>query len=178
MPQEVLRLGVVGVCYPPANRWAAGQTRPVAVMADLPSLEPGALMTERDGVRTIYLGDFALVLHSGETRHYIDNLRARQPSVWVAMIADQVQLLTVDPYEGEALAGDVERVVEALPMPAQTAARIEAFIAQHHVEETFYKRKRQPATSPDDRRAPRVLSDEEKWVHSRGRAGQPGGKSR
>lgn len=178
MPQEVLRLGVVGVSYPPANRWAKGQTRPAAVMADLPPLEPGALMTEQGNAKTLYLGDFALVLHSGETRHYIDNLQARQPSVWVAMLAGEVQLLTVDPYEGEALAGDVERVVEALPMPPQTMARIEAFVAEHHIEETFYKRKRRPATAPDDPRAPRVLSDEEKWVQSRGRAGHPGGKVR
>lgn len=178
MPQQVLRLAVVGVRYPPANRWATGQTRPVAVMADVPALEPGTPMTRQDGAETVYLGDFALVLHSGETRHYIDNLQARQPSVWVAMIADKVQLLTVDPYEGEALAGDVERVVEALPMPPQTAARVEEFVADHHVEETFYKRKRKPATSPDDPRAPRVLSDDEKWVQSRGRAGHPGGKAR
>ena len=176
MPQEVLRLGVVGVFYPPANAWAKGQMRPVAVMADLPPLEPGSPMTEQDGAKTVYLGDFALVLHSGETRHYIDNLRARQPSVWVAMIAEQVQMLTIDPYEGEALASDVERVVEALPMPPQTMARIEGFVAEHHVEETFHKRKRRPATSPSDPRAPRVLSDEEKWVHSRGRAGRPEGK--
>ena len=178
MPQEVIRLGVVGAAYPPANAWSKGQTRPVAVMADLPPLSPGSVMTKPDGIKTIYLGDFALVLHSSETRHYIDNLRARQPSVWVAVLEGAVQLLTVDPYEGEALAGDVERIVEARPMPPQTAARIDAFIADHHIEEKFYKRKRRPATSPEDPRAPRILRDEEKWVQSRGRAGHPGGKVR
>ncbi|MEO1200343.1 MAG: DUF3305 domain-containing protein [Pseudomonadota bacterium] len=177
MPKEVLRLGVVGASYPPANRWSTGQVRPVAVMADLPQLERGARMTDQNGVEHLYLGDFALVLHSGETRHYVDNLRARQPSVWVAMAGRDVQILTVDPYEGEALAGDVERVVEALPMPLHTAERIQAFITAHHVEETFHKRKRVPATSPSDPRAPRVLSDNEKWIQSRGRAGRPGGKS-
>lgn len=177
MPQEVLRLGVIGVSRPPANRWAERGVQAAALMADLPPLAPGTRMTEKDGVETIYLGAYALVLHSGETRHYIDNLRAQRPSVWVAMTGDQVQLLTVDPYEGEALAGDVERVVEALPMPAFVAARMEAFIAAHHVDETFYKRKRKPATSPDDPRAPRVLRDDEKWVRTRGRAGRPGGRT-
>ncbi len=175
MPQDVLRVAVVGVSHPPANRWATRSVRPAAVMADLPALDAGTLMTERDGVETVYLGDYALVLHSGETAHYIDNLDAAQPSIWVAMTGGAVQIVTVDPYEGEALAGDVERVVEALPMPPQIAEHISAFVGAHHVHEVFHKRKRKPATSASDPRAPRILREDEKWVQSRGRGGGPDG---
>lgn len=172
MPQEVFRLGVVAESRPPVTKWSDRVLRPVTVMAVLPALEPGTVMTDRDGIRTVYLGDYAVVLHSGETRHYIDNLSAKQPSVWVAMDNDRVSVLSVDPYEGEALASDPQRLVEALPMPSETMALLDRFIRSHHVEEVFHKRKRVPATAADDPGAPRILQPKDKWVESRGRAGR------
>lgn len=173
MPRDVVRVAVLGVSHPPANKWAKRGVRPAALMADVPALERGALMAEQGEVRTYYMGDHAVVLHSGETAHYIDNLRAAQPSLWVSCEADEVRLVTADPYEGEAMASDPERVVEALTMPRAVAATIEAFIEAHHVHEVFHKRKRVPATSQHDPRAPRILSDKEKWVQTRGKSGLP-----
>lgn len=173
MPREVLRVAVVGVSHPPSNIWASRSVQPATLMTDLPLLERGALMTRRGEVRTYYMGDHAVVLHSGETAHYIDNLRAARPSLWVVCDGDEVRLVTADPYEGEALASDPERLVEALPMPPAVRTQIETFIAAHHVDEVFHKRKRVPATSPHDPRAPRILSEKQKWVASRGKAALP-----
>ncbi len=170
MPKAVFRVAIVGVSHPPANKWASRSLRPAAVLADLPNLAPGTVMTRQGDVRSIYLGDHAVQLHSGETRHYIDNLAAAQPSLWVAMDDTKVQIVTADPYEGEALASDTERMVEALPMPPVVAARLRSFIDAYHSEEKFYKRKRTPATSDQDPRAPRILSEEDKWVQTRGKA--------
>jgi hypothetical protein len=173
MPRAVIRVAVVGVSHPPANRWAKRVLRPAAILGDVPMLGTGSTMAQQGDVLTVYMGDHAVQLHSGETRHYIDNLSAAQPSLWVAADGDRVQIVTADPYEGEALASDTERVVEALAMPAQVAAQIRAFVAAHHVEEVFHKRKRVPATSAQDPRAPRILKEAGKWVHSRGKAGLP-----
>lgn len=173
MPRDVVRVAVVGVSHPPANRWAKRCIRPAALMADIPALERGALMAQQGDVRTYYMGDHGVILHSGETAHYIDNLRAARPALWVSCEQDEVRLVTADPYEGEAMASDPERMVEALPMPAAIALTIEAFITAHHVDEVFHKRKRVPATSAKDPRAPRILSDRDKWVASRGKAGLP-----
>jgi hypothetical protein len=173
MPRAVIRVAVVGVSHPPANRWAVRVLRPAAILADIPMLETGSQMAQQGEVLTVYMGDHAVQLHSGETRHYIDNLSAAQPSLWVAAAGGRVQMVTADPYEGEALASDTERVVEALAMPVSVRAQIDAFIREHHVEEVFYKRKRVPATSPNDPRAPRILDDGGKWVQSRGKAGLP-----
>ncbi|MEM8571398.1 MAG: DUF3305 domain-containing protein [Pseudomonadota bacterium] len=172
MPKEIVRLGIVAMSQPPITQWSGRVLRPVSAMTDLPPLEAGALMVDHDGVQTVYLGDYHLALHSGETRHYIDNLTARQPSVWVAMDQHRVMLVTADPYEGEALASDPERIVEAVPMPDALAARLDAFIREHHVEEKFHKRKRVPATSTKDPRAPRILQPDAKWVQTRGRSGR------
>lgn len=171
MPKDVLRLGVVAASHPPATRWGERVLRPVAVMKGLPEISEGMRMSERDGVETLYLGDHALILHSGETGHYIDNLKALRPSIWVALNDAKVFAVTADPYEGEALASDPDRIVEAVAMPASLMAWIDAFIATHHVEEVFYKRKRVPATSASDPRAPRILNDAEKWTNTRGRSG-------
>ena len=71
------------------------------------------------------------------------------------------------------MASDPERIVEALAMPPAVAARIEAFIAAHHVDEVFYKRKRVPVNMEHDPRAKRILTEDDKWVQSRGKAGLP-----
>lgn len=173
MPREVVRVAVLGVSHPPANKWARRVTRPAAAMAEIPELARGALMAEQGEVRTYYMGDHGVILHSGETAHYIDNLRAAQPSLWVSCDAGEVRLVSADPYEGEAMASDPERLVEALAMPPAIVARIDAFIQAHHVQEVFHKRKRVPATSQHDPRAPRILTPDNKWVETRGKAGLP-----
>jgi len=171
MPRESLRVGVVGVSRPPATRWATRVVVPAALLADPPPLEAGMVMSDQGDVRTFYMGDHAVLLHSGETRNYIDNLAAARPALWVATDGKKVQIVTADPYEGEALASDTGRVVEALAMPGAIAERVRVFVDAHHVHEEFHKRKRRPATSHHDPRAPRILSEEEKWVRSRGKAG-------
>jgi hypothetical protein len=54
--------------------------------------------------------------------------------------------------------------VEALTMPDAVRARVEAFIAAHHVDIPFKKRQRKPVDVVSDPRAPRVLKPEDKWV--------------
>lgn len=164
MPREVLRIGVVARSHRPANVWAVRVLQPVAVLADWPPLTPGTLMREEAGVQTFWMGDHALTLHHGETKHYRDNLASARPSVWVALDGERVLAVTVDPYEGEGLASDSERVVEALEMPESILKRVVAFVATHHVEEPFIKRKRVPAAMGGASRAPRVLRPEDKGV--------------
>lgn len=164
MPREVLRIGLVGRSYPPATRWGSRVLRPLAALDAGPDLPPGSLMHEQAGVRTVWLGEHALVLHHGETGHYRTNLASARPSVWVSMAGDAVQLVTPDPYEGEALAGDPERVVEAVAMPAGVLAAVAAFIERHHEEVPFHKRRRTPARGAEEAaRAPRTLPSGEGW---------------
>lgn len=171
MPREVHRVGVVARSHPPVSRWGDRVLRPWTVLdAELP-LPVGSLMHAEAGVETRYLGDHAVSLHHGETGHYRTNLASARPSVWVSLDGASVHLVTVDPYEGEGLAGDPERVVEALRMPPGLAAAVVAFVAAHHVEVPFEKRRRKPATGvgedAPDPRAPRILPPEAKWERGR-----------
>jgi hypothetical protein len=57
----------------------------------------------------------------------------------------ELAAVTADPSEGESYTQSGESVVEAVPMPEPMRAAIEAFVAEHHVEQPFYKRKRDRA---------------------------------
>jgi hypothetical protein len=175
MPKEILRLGVLALRRPPVTRWGTGELRPLAVLASEPDLQPHSLMRSDGGVETWYLGGRDLVLWSGDTGHHRDNLASGRPSVWVAMRGDspataEVICVTADPYEGEGLASDLDLIVEAVPMPDPVQAVVQDFIAAHHVEMPFKKRKRQPA-DPNAfvARAPRVLQPGDKWQARKGR---------
>jgi hypothetical protein len=53
--------------------------------------------------------------------------------------------VTADPGEGEAFTQNGDHLVDAVPMPESIQATIAAFVAEHHVETPFYKRKRDRA---------------------------------
>lgn len=164
MPKLTRRVAIVTVSRKPVTRWARRGFAPHDVLPDVPATEPGTRLSPQGDVETYYAGDFALTLHSGETAHYRDNLAAR-PSIWVSMKPDSatgVVIVTADPYEGEALAGDIGFVVEALPMPLAIRDWIAAFIETHHVEHVFEKRKRK-RSDPDSlaRGGKRVLDKDE-----------------
>lgn len=164
MPKESIKLGVIAISHPPVTRWATRVLRPMAVLPLAPQIAPGTLMRENQGVETWYLGLHDLVLYVGDAGHYKDNLTSRQPSVWVALRdRAQVQMITADPYEGEGLASDPSLVVDAVPMPDVLVAKLTEFVAAHHVEVPFKKRKRTAAVPEADPRAPRILRPEDKW---------------
>lgn len=161
-----LTLGIVARRRETKNRWAPVSWAPAAVLPATPETAAWTRLAAEGPEETWYVGPATLSLHPGETAHYRDNLGSGRPSIWVALRRRQdrtderleVAAVSVDPYEGEALAGDEALLLEALPMPPDVEALVAAFVAEFHVEREFYKRKRKPA-DPDAlaRRAPRVL---------------------
>jgi len=169
MPQHMIRLGVLALRRPPVTRWGKGELRPSAVLPQEPDIAPGTLISNENGTETWYLGARDMVLYSGDTGHHLDNLNSGRPSVWVAMRGQDparadLACVTVDPYEGEGFASDLDVTVEAVPMPSLVRTALEAFIAAHHVDIPFRKRKRTPhAPDAQDPRAPRILQPGDKW---------------
>jgi hypothetical protein len=140
-------VGVVAARRALAGPWADHQWMPVAVLPAVPEVAPGTPLGTSGADQTFYAGAAEISLHSGETAHYRDNLESGRPSLWVALnvdAADRVEIVrvTADPYEGEALAGSVGDVVEAVAMPAQVREWVAEFFAANHVERAFFKRKR------------------------------------
>lgn len=56
-----------------------------------------------------------------------------------------LDLVTADPAEGEAMTLVGDSIVDSVPMPAAIEQALAAFIAEHHVEREFVKRKRDRA---------------------------------
>ncbi len=175
MPKEILRLGVLALRRPPVTRWGTGEVRPIAVLPDAAPLPANSLMRADGGAETWYLGARDLVLWSGDTAHHRDNLASGRPSVWVALRGDdparaEVVCLTADPYEGEGLASDLDLIVDAVPMLDAVQAAVQAFVAAHHVDMPFKKRKRLPADPHAFvSRSPRVLAPGDSWQARKGR---------
>ena len=127
-----------------AGRGAAGRARTRAPWTVL----------EHDGDRTtFYAGaaDRRTVSHARPS-NYRDNLAAGAPQLWVvlrptgaepALQADRA--VTADPSEGEGFTEAGNDIVEPVPMPEAIREALEAFVAEHHVEQTFVKRKRDRA---------------------------------
>jgi hypothetical protein len=126
--------------------WADDLYRPVSVLHGVPAAAPGTQISSEEDVITFYAGDAVIELHRTDTTGYRDNLASGSPLLWVVLRSNQsgldLHLVTADPAEGEALTGSGNDLVESVPMPPSIRQIVEQFIAEHHVEQPFYKRER------------------------------------
>lgn len=151
MAQEDLTVGVVLERRALDNPWIDHMWAPLAVLPGAPPVEPWTVLADRDGVRQVYAGPHLISFHSVDTAHYRDNLQSGAPKIWIALRRTDgerpvdVVGVTADPAEGEAYTEAGDDIVEAVAMPAEIGAKLAAFIDAHHVERTFYKRRRDQA---------------------------------
>jgi hypothetical protein len=145
---------VVGVVVERRNAkspWLDFLWRPVSVLAGTPSTAPWTRISKEGDATTFYAGEAAIELHRTETANYRQNLSSGMPALWVVLRpklansagpAFELLMVTADPAEGEALTDAGNDLVAIVPMPAAIIAAIDGFNAEHHVERTFNKRKR------------------------------------
>ena len=133
------------------SMWADFLWRPVSVLAGKTSAAPWTPLGTEGEAALFFAGEAVIELHRTETVNYRDNLTSGTPALWVALrpVASEwpfeILAVTADPSEGEALTDAGSNIVEAVAMPADIAEAIGRFIAEHHVERPFVKRRRQPA---------------------------------
>lgn len=146
-----LAVGVVVERRSAKSAWADFVWRPSAVLAGEPDAAPWTLLEAQADRTTFYAGAGEVLLYRSDTTFYRDNLATGEPMLWAVLRPTggeppfAVVTVTADPSEGEALATIGTDLVEALPMPASIRDAIEAFVAAHHVEHAFAKRKRDRA---------------------------------
>jgi hypothetical protein len=150
-PHTKITVGVVVERRKAASQWIDFTWRPVAVLAGEPVAAPWTQLAAGGDAATFYAGAADVDLYVSETGNYRDNLAMQPPSIWVALrptgIDPPFELagVTADPSEGESYTQSAGDVVEAVPMPEPMRAIVEAFVAEHHVERPFFKRKRDRA---------------------------------
>jgi hypothetical protein len=150
-------VGVVVERRKARSPWLDFVWRPISVLVGTPSATPWTQIGEGGDATTFYAGEAAIELHRTETTNYWENLASGTPALWVALcpvVSErpyEILAVTADPAEGEALTDAGSNLVEAVSMPPDVVEAVAQFIAQHHVERPFVKRKRD-RQAPSDRK--------------------------
>jgi hypothetical protein len=159
-------VGVIVEKQKAASPWVDFTWRPVAVLPGEPDASPWTVLSESAEKSTIYADRAEIELHASETSNYRDNLATGEPKLWVVLRPTgaeppfKVVRVTADGSEGEGYTAAGEDIVENVPMPDAVLDVLEAFVAEHHVEQPFYKRVRDRANPNALGRRSRVDEDE------------------
>jgi Protein of unknown function (DUF3305) len=146
-------VGVVVERHKARSPWLDFLWRPVSVLAGVPAAAPWTVIRSEGEVTTFYAGEAVIELHRTETGNYRENLASGTPQLWVVLRPTEGEMgfdllfVTADPAEGEALTGSGNDLVETVAMPALIIEIVQSFIAEHHVEQAFFKRQRDRSTS-------------------------------
>gem|GEM_PF-362150 len=151
---ESMRVGVVVEKRALNNRWVKHEWRPVAVVPGAPELADWTELGSGEGWTQYHARSMDLQLFRKETEGYKRTLSQNPSAVFVVMrpLEDdldrehevEVFHVTVCPYEAESYEVSGEESVEGVVMPDLMRAWMQAFVAENHKDEPFYKRKRKP----------------------------------
>jgi hypothetical protein len=143
-------LGVVVRRTPGVTRWAKWSWRAVAVLPGAPDADWHEMRREGDSVE-YHAATVPLDLWRTDTEAYQTGLNVDDPSIYVIMrrcddpdVAHEFEVfrVTASPYEAQDYTDSGEEIVERVPTPPALIAMIRDFIAEHHREEAFVKRRR------------------------------------
>ena len=160
MPNELsIPLGVIIAREKISNPWQDYRWRPVSVFFDAPTTPEWTELRKGPGFVHYHAATLILTLHRKETMAYRVNLANGEPSIYVVLRDDgedsegrpiDVHLLTASPFEAQSHGDLGFDFVEAVPMPDRLVGIVENYITVHHTDESFYKRKRDRASRPED----------------------------
>jgi hypothetical protein len=140
-------VGVIVVRRKADSPWIDYTWQPTAILIGQPETAPWTMLSGDGDTAIFYAGPAVLELYRSEASNYRDNLEADN-ALWVILRPAggkqpyEVAKVTADPSEGEAFASAGDNIVESLPMPDNIRDLVAAFVAEHHVEQPFFKRKR------------------------------------
>ena len=146
-----ISVGIVVERHKATSPWVDFIWRPVAVLVGEPAAAPWTVLATNGDATTFYAGAAGIELYRTETTNYRDNLASGSPGLWVVLRPTggeppyKVFAVTADPAEGEAFTEAGADLVEQVAMPAPIRELVEAFVAEHHVERSFFKRQRDRA---------------------------------
>jgi len=149
-PAPLVRIpvGVVVARRKAASQWIDFTWTPVAILDGVPEAAPWQVLHQDADTTTYYAGSAEIELYRSETTYYRDNLATGAPSLWAVLASTDADppyrliAVTADPAEGESFTETSATLVEQLPMPRAIVDIVASFVAEHHVERGFVKRKR------------------------------------
>ncbi|MCK5445117.1 MAG: DUF3305 domain-containing protein [Rhodospirillaceae bacterium] len=148
-------VGVVVERRDSSNAWADHNWAAIEVVDgwngnDSDASNPWQVLEKGEGFKRWLAGPVRVELFKKETAGYKVNLGQPVPQVYVVLRTNDdpdthheidLFLATVCPYEAESYAESGDEIVCGVPMVAEIAAWVGAFVDQFHVEVPFKKRK-------------------------------------
>lgn len=150
-PLPQMTVGVVVERRKADSPWVDFLWRPVGILPDAPDMTDWSVLRDEGEGVLFYAGSAKVELYRSETARYRDNLATGTPMLWIVLSPSEgerpyiLAAVTADPAEGEVFTEAGGNLVEAVPMPDAMREAIESFVAEHHVEQEFVKRKRDRA---------------------------------
>lgn len=150
-PLPQIAVGVVVERRKADSPWIDFLWRAVGILPDAPDLRAWSVLREEGESVLFYAGSRTIEFHRSETARYRDNLATGEPMLWVVLSPAEgewpytLAAVTADPAEGEAFTEAGANLVETVAMPDVVREAVESFVAEHHVEREFVKRKRDRA---------------------------------
>jgi hypothetical protein len=147
---KTMSVGIIVERRKASSQWIDYVWRPVAALGGVPQTQPWTIVSEEGDVTTFYAGAAPIEFFPSATAQYRDNLAGDQ-SLWVVLRPTEsdppytVLAVTADPSEGEAFTETGTDLVELVPLPDNVREAMIDFVAEHHVEQPFVKRKRDRA---------------------------------
>jgi Protein of unknown function (DUF3305) len=151
LPPAKIAVGVVVERRKAASPWIDFTWKPITALPGLPDALPWTILEQDGDTTTFYVGAAETELYRTETSNYRNNLATGAPMLWVALRPTGVEppyelfAVTADPAEGEAWTEAGSDLVDVVTMPEAVRAAIDAFVVEHHVEQSFHKRERDRA---------------------------------
>jgi hypothetical protein len=163
-PLVTIPVGVVIERRRSKSSWVDFVWRPMAVLPGVPDAAPWTRLDGDADRERFYGGAAAIALYRSDTAGYRDNLETGAALLWVVLQPTgieppyEIAAVTADPGEGEAFTASPDSLVETVPMPEQVRATLADFVARHHIDHPFVKRKRDRA-NPEALAAPAGRKD-------------------
>jgi len=148
---ERIPLGILVERRPATSTWAEHSWRVAEALEAPPDLPPWTVLREEAGRTLFFAGLVEVALHPTDTPNYLENLAADPPRLFVVLRPGDrepgMALLTatVDVGEAQLFADAGADLLESLPMPSGLSEAVAAYVAAHHVERDFHKRRRDRA---------------------------------
>lgn len=132
--------------------WQEYIWRPIGVLLNPPEFSGWRELRRDERCIHYHAATLPLELHRKETAAYNVNLETGEPAVYVITRDDptanpetplKVHSVTASPYDAQAYNESETDSITQVPMPGPLVDLLREFVAAHHVEEPFVKRKRQ-----------------------------------
>jgi len=165
-PLKRIPVGVVVERRKAKSPWIDHVWRAVSVLTGEPETAPWTMLAGTGDNAMFYAGMAEVGLYRSDTSEYRDNIMSEAPALWIVLRPTGIEppyeiiAVTANPAEGEAMTEPGTDLVETVPMPEPMRTAVADFVAEHHVERAFFKRRRDRADPQAlARRGPRHEDD-------------------